>query len=90
MEYVPYDEYPALLHKGERVLTQGENKEYSKEISEDKERGEGKLVVTIQLGERAIYIEHLDGTNEDDMESFVDTLLEMIAEKIKRKELVFG
>lgn len=90
MEYVPYDEYPALLHKGERVLTQGENKEYSKELSEDKEHGEGKLVVTIQLGERAIYIEHLDGTNEDDMEGFVDTLLEMIAEKIKRKELVFG
>jgi len=59
-------------------------------LIDNKERGEGKLVVTIQLGERAIYIEHLDGTNEDDMEGFVDTLLEMIAEKIKRKELVFG
>ena len=90
MEYVPYDEYPALLHKGERVLTQGENKEYSKELSEDKEHREGKLVVQIEIGERAIYIEHLDGTDEDDIEGFVDTLLEMIAEKIKRKELVFG
>ena len=28
MEYVPYDEYPALLHKGEAVLTADENKEY--------------------------------------------------------------
>lgn len=26
--YVPYDNYPALLHKGERVLTRQESKEY--------------------------------------------------------------
>lgn len=28
MDYVPYDEYPALLHKGEAVLTKQENAEY--------------------------------------------------------------
>lgn len=28
MDYVPYDEYPALLHKGEAVLTADKNKEY--------------------------------------------------------------
>lgn len=27
MDYVPYDEYPALLHKGEAVLTADENRE---------------------------------------------------------------
>jgi phage-related protein len=90
MEYVPYDEYPALLHKGERVLTESENKEYSKAYSEEKKPEEGKLVVTIQLGERAIYIEHLDGTDEEDMGEFTDRLLEVIAEKIQRKGLVFG
>ncbi len=90
MEYVPYDEYPALLHKGERVLTESENKEYNRAQSKDIPEGEGKLVVTIQLGERAIYIEHLDGQSEEDMETWVDRLLELIAEKIKRKGLVFA
>ena len=90
MEYVPYDEYPALLHKGERVLTEGENKEYSKAITEEKTEDGEKIVVQIQIGERAIYIERLDGTDEDDMDEFTDRLLEVIAEKIKRKGLVFG
>jgi len=29
IDYVPYDNYPALLHTGERVLTSSENKSYS-------------------------------------------------------------
>ncbi len=33
IDYVPYDEYPTLLHKGERVLTASENKEYNKTIN---------------------------------------------------------
>ena len=35
MANVPYDDYLALLHKGERVLTAKENREYSKNKTED-------------------------------------------------------
>lgn len=33
LNYVPYDNYPALLHQGERVLTASENRNYSKSTS---------------------------------------------------------
>lgn len=41
LDYVPYDEFPAMLHKGERVLTAEENQEYG--------RGEAGAVYNIYL-----------------------------------------
>ena len=88
MDYVPYDEFPALLHKGERVLTEEENKNYS----EKKEEPDNKKVITVNitLGEKAVYVEKLDGTSEEDLDGFVDTLLEKIDERIKERGAAFG
>lgn len=94
IDYVPYDEYPAMLHKGERVLTAGEAEEYSqsevKAAARAQDEEKKRPVVYIQLGEKAIYIEHLDGADPEDLDSFVDVLLELIADKIKREEVVFA
>ena len=32
ISYVPYDNYPAILHEGERVLTASENRNYGKSV----------------------------------------------------------
>ena len=97
MEYVPYDDYPALLHKGERVLTASESEEYAEYEQQRKptvagkvENPDGSVTVIIQLGERSIVIENLNGKDPDELNDFIDEILEMIEEKIKRKGVVFG
>lgn len=91
IDYVPYDDYPALLHKGEKVLTQGEAKEYDgKSKAATTEEEKKTVTVNIHLGEKAVYIERLDGEDQNDLEAFVDRLLEIIADRIKREGAVFA
>ena len=90
MSYVPYDEYPALLHKGERVLTAGENKEYSSKMSDTASDGVPNTQISIKLSDKAIYVENLNTQSEDDFDSFVERVLEAVGNEIKRKGVVFA
>ena len=67
MEYVPYDEMPALLHKGEAVLTEKENKEYQESKNKKEE-------VVNNTFNNNITIEHLEVRDETDIESIAQEL----------------
>ena len=67
IEEVPYDEMPAILHKGERVLTKEEAKEYDQE----KNQKENK----IYNYSTNINIEHLEVREEKDIERIAEELL---------------
>ncbi len=90
MSYVPYDEYPALLHKGERVLTASENKEYSSTQPLRDDNLAPNTQISIKLCDKAIYIESLNTENEDDFNNFVDRVLEAVTDKITRNGVVFA
>ncbi|GAU79508.1 hypothetical protein [Fusibacter sp. 3D3] len=65
--YVPYNNYPAMLHQGERVLTAAENSQLS--------RGTGGGQITINIPKLA---DHISASDSRD----VDTLLSRLEEKL--------
>lgn len=55
MPYVPFDGYLTMLHRGERVLTEGENRDYSpmlnRRVAIDDNQGSGRMVdITLMIG----------------------------------------
>lgn len=65
LAYVPYDNYPALLHRGERVLTAAENRQYS--------GTKPQINITIpKLADR------IDVNNPNDIDTLLDRLEERL------------
>ena len=67
MEYVPYDEMPAILHKGEGVLTEEENREYQEMKNKPNESKE-------YIINNNIVIENLEVRKESDIEEIAEEL----------------
>lgn len=67
MDYVPSDDYPALLHKGEAVLTAEENKEYRKN-KYNNDKTENKINnVTINL-----YVQQMGEKEREEFYDFIN------------------
>ena len=78
----------------EAVVPLERNTEWTRNVASQIQEGlnnnnDGNTI-TIQLGEKSVYIEHLDGTDSEDMEDFVDSILDIIVHKVERKGVVFG
>lgn len=67
IEEVPYDEMPAILHKGERVLTKDEAKEYDESKNKNTEVSYNYY--------NNITVEHLEVKEDKDIERIAEELL---------------
>lgn len=89
IDSVPEDDFPALLHKGERVLTKEENAEYNRnlgkpatEIIKEKEKEPN----VVNEGDIIIKIENFNNNSKED----IQTLAETLAFYYKNKKLAKG
>ena len=89
IDRVPEDDFPALLHKGERVLTKEENAEYNRNLGKPsasvikEERTEPNVV---NEGNIIINIENFNNNSKEDIQTFAETL----AFYYKNKKLAKG
>ena len=84
LDYVPHDEFPALLHKGERVLTNAEAR------AQDAHRtvgGESNKEVNVNV---EIRIDNFNNNANEDLNSLADRLSEIITAQVNRQRAVFA
>ena len=87
IDYVPHDDFPAVLHKGEQVLTDSERKEYQEYRDGDKDNGKDPQPVNVTV---SVNIEKIENNTDKDIDDFIETIMYKIEEQIERKGVVFG
>lgn len=86
LEYVPHDDYPALLHKGEQVLTASERKERIQEQKEKQKEPKNEPSIVVKVD---VHIERFENNSPSDIEDLAEELMYIIEEKIRGKKKVF-
>lgn len=76
IDEVPYDDYPALLHKGERVLTSSENKEFTKALNSEPKKEDNQIVYN-----NTIVIERMEVRDDKDIEKISEELYYLLKKK---------
>ena len=83
MEYVPYDDFPALLHKGEQVLTASEAKEYRKN------KGASGIKETSVVNNFTFKIEKFVAKNKQDIDELLGYAETELGNRAKKKGSVW-
>lgn len=82
MDYVPYDEFPALLHRGERVLT---NSEARAQDRVEKDTPTQPIHVNVD-----IRIDNFNNNAREDLEALSDRISEIITAKVNRQREAYA
>jgi len=84
MEYVPYDDFPALLHKGERVLTAGQAEEYD---NMERGRAAGR---SQEFNFGGLHIENFTNNSSMDIYELFELFFGWIQDRIMQQGVVWN
>lgn len=85
MDYVPEDNFPAILHEGEAVLTKEENREYRQNKSKEDKKDDEEKKTVIYEGDLIVNIDKFYNETDNDVEAFGEQLAFVYKKKNRRK-----